>query len=180
MASAPTPSLSSTIVNDVTPCSQSMLISVLSRTTVRLLEIRVEYTRKTTITPYLLDESLNATSTETISIEADLSRDRETIDPAPPQFSSIISKMWTIDYADALDPVGEYLEFIDIQSFALQVAQQYPTLGHFGVCLPRLYTSQLYWEVIRSSESTQVSLLNVGDVGYARRMFWRAPEEISE
>lgn len=83
-------------------------------------------------------------------------------------------------YVSVPDPDADYLESMDIHSFALQIAERAPTLGHVGVEITGLPAPQMYWQVVRSSESTQVSLLDVGDFSDGHRRFWRSSEDMEE
>ncbi len=81
---------------------------------------------------------------------------------------------------DKADPVGDYLQSMDQESFALQIAQQAPTLDHIGVEISCVKDPRIYWKVLRSPGSTKVSLLNVGNFRDGHEQFWRAPKEMEE
>lgn len=78
------------------------------------------------------------------------------------------------------DPVGDYLESMDMGSFALQIAHRIPTLGHIGVKISCVKDSQTYWKVIRSPESDQVSVSNVASFQDGHEQFWQLPKEMEE
>ncbi len=141
---------------------QSMVIQVLGQTTVFLLEIRVVYSPKDVFRVPIRDGIREATNTEGTSEHpqspdsADSSRDQGTAGSTAPQSSSHPTPRYRIGSAvGAPDPGADYLESMDIHSFALQIAEQAPTLEHIGV---ELYCSdwdvrggpQMYWNVIRS------------------------------
>ncbi len=134
----------STVVDRAIISAQLMLISVLSLTTLSLLEIRLDCTLKK---------------------------------------DTLMRRSISNNYRKAVgepDPVGDYLLSMDMESFALQMTQQTPTLGYMGVELSCVKDSQAYWKVIRSSESSRVSLSNVGHFREGHKKFWRVPEETEE
>lgn len=161
-----------------------MLISVLGQTTVRFLEIRFDYTRRGDA----FDISHHARNTEA-ALEppepldnADSSRHQETTElTTDSQTTSDLAIGYPRGrWVYAPDPIGEYLESMDIQSFTLQIAQQATSLNHIGVEIIKRRTPDMWWKIIRSSESAQVSLLTVGRFATGHCAFWRPTEVVQE
>ncbi len=166
--------------------AQAMLVSVLAQTTVCLLELQFEYTRQTELRSGLRDEGQDAPNTEAnpqslqSAAEADPSGNQESSESTASESSSNAIDRYWFTHVNVPDAVGEYLESMDTQSFALQIAQQVPTLDHIGVRVSVTGPSKMYWEVVRNLGASQVSLSGIGDFWDGHQRFWQAPEETGE
>ncbi len=69
---------------------------------------------------------------------------------------------------------------MDIEAYALQIAEQVPTLNHVGIQLSCVKESQTYWKVLRSPGSVETSLFKVGNFQCGHEQFWRVPKGMEE
>lgn len=163
-----------------------MLAMVLGRATLSLLEIHIDYKRKSVARKVHLGVKQDGPNAKGAlaplhsTAETDTSGDQEMAGPAASTSSSVYIGPRVSRFVKAHDPAAEYLESMDLQSFALQIAQKVATLDHIGVNLIGMGAQQRYWSVSRNSGEPRVSLPSIGDFWDGHRQCWPSSEEVGE